>query len=129
MNNRKSHDWLKTLVYGFGINDATYVVNDQESGRQIVCPFYQKWHAMIRRCYSGNIAIEQLGLIQAQLIEYRDDYFEKGSGLYVFRCAHYQAHYDNVGMTEPAHWETDFESYSAFPWEEEAEAMAQGEQS
>ena len=68
-------------------------------------------------------------MIQSEILEYRDDYFEKGSGLYVFRCAHYQAHYDNVGMTEPAHWETDFESYSPFPWEEEAAALGQGEQS
>lgn len=76
---------------------------------------------------SGQIGIEQLGLIQAQLIEYRDDYFEKGAGLYVFRCSHYQAHYDNVGMTEPAHWETDFESHSPFPWEEGAEVMGEGD--
>lgn len=78
---------------------------------------------------SGQITVEQLALIQTEILEYRDDYFEKGSGLYVFRCAHYQAHYDNVGMTEPAHWETDFESYSAFTWEEESAALAQGEQS
>ncbi|NWD54073.1 hypothetical protein HX878_04870, partial [Pseudomonas veronii] len=77
---------------------------------------------------SGQITVEQLALIQAEILEYRDDYFEKGSGLYVFRCGHCQAHYDNVGMTEPAHWETDFESYSAFPWQEEA-ALGQGEQS
>lgn len=78
---------------------------------------------------SGQITVEQLALIQAEILEYREDYFEKGSGLYVFRCRHCQAHYDNVGMTEPAHWETDFESYSPFPWEEEAAALGQGEQS
>lgn len=78
---------------------------------------------------SGQITVEQLALIQAEILEYREDYFEKGSGLYVFRCAHYQAHYDNVGMTEPAHWETDFESYNPFPWEEGSAALGQGEQS
>lgn len=78
---------------------------------------------------SGQITVEQLALIQAEILEYREDYFEKGSGLYVFRCAHHQAHHDNVGMTEPAHWETDFESYSPFPWEEEDAAMGKGEQS
>ena len=77
---------------------------------------------------TGQITVEQLALIQAEILEYREDYFEKGSGLYVFRCAHYQAYHDNVGMTEPAHWETDFESYSAFPWEEECAAMGKGEQ-
>lgn len=76
---------------------------------------------------SGQITIEQLALIQAEILEYREDYFEKGSGLYVFRCSHCPAHHDNVGMTEPAHWETDFESYSPFPWEEEADAMSKGE--
>ena len=78
---------------------------------------------------TGQITVEQLALIQAEILEYREDYFEKGSGLYVFKCRHYQAHHDNVGMTEPAHWETDFESYSPFPWEEEAAAMGKGEQS
>ena len=78
---------------------------------------------------TGQITVEQLALIQAEILEYREDYFEKGSGLYVFRCAHHQAHHDNVGMTEPAHWETDFESYSPFPWEEEDAAMGKGEQS
>ena len=78
---------------------------------------------------TGQITVEQLALIQSEILEYREDYFEKSSGLYVFRCAHYQAHYDNVGMTEPAHWETDFESCSPFPWEEEAAAMGKGEQS
>ena len=78
---------------------------------------------------TGQITVELLALIQAEILEYREDYFEKGSGLYVFRCTHYQAHHDNVGMTEPAHWETDFESYSPFPWEEEAAAMGKGEQS
>lgn len=73
---------------------------------------------------SGKITVEQLALIQAEILEYREDYFEKGSGLYVFRCTHYQAHHDNVGMTEPAHWETDFESHSPFPWEEEDAAMS-----
>ena len=77
---------------------------------------------------SGQITVEQLVLIQAEILEYREDYFEKGSGLYIFRCDHCQAHYDNVGMTEPAHWETNLESYSPFPWEEESAAMDKGEQ-
>lgn len=91
--------------------------------------FYSDGDEPFISAINGQITIEELGLIQAEIIEYREDYFEKGSGLYVFMCAHYQAHYDDVGMTEPAHWETDFESYSPFPWEEEAAAMSQGEQS
>ena len=76
---------------------------------------------------TGQITVEQLTLIQAEILEYREDYFEKGSGLYVFKCRHCQAHHDNVGMTEPAHWETHFESYSPFPREEDAAAMGEGE--
>lgn len=78
---------------------------------------------------SGQITVEQLALIQAEILEYREDYFDKGPGLYVFRCGHCQAYHDNVGMTEPAHWETDFESHSPFPWEEEASALGKGERS
>lgn len=51
---KKSRDWLKSLVLGIGVNDADYVVNDPESGRQIVCPYYRKWHAMLRRCNDGK---------------------------------------------------------------------------
>ena len=91
--------------------------------------FYLQCHlAAGHRAITGQITVEQLALIQAEILEYREDYFEKGSGLYIFRCDHCQAHYDNVGMTEPAHWETNLESYSPFPWEEEGAAMAKGEQ-
>lgn len=91
--------------------------------------FYSEGDDPFISAINGQITVEQLALIQAEILEYREDYFENGSGLYVFRCAHCEAHYDNVGMTEPAHWETDFESYSHFPWEEEASALGQGEQS
>jgi len=53
------------LVYGFGVNDADYVIytavkeyHANESGktklkRRIIwsCPFYERWKAMIRRCF------------------------------------------------------------------------------
>ncbi|HDS0925495.1 TPA: hypothetical protein QDZ23_000096 [Pseudomonas putida] len=72
---------------------------------------------------SGAICIEQLTLIQEDIVTGAEDMFEKGPGFYVLRCCHYEAHYDNVGMTEPAHWELAFESYERFPWADEAEAM------
>jgi len=50
------------LVYGVGINDADYHVQEKitlgyENGKQRrklvwVCPFYEKWQHMLRRCYS-----------------------------------------------------------------------------
>jgi hypothetical protein len=68
---------------------------------------------------SGAICIEQISLMQVDLKEYAEDYFEKGPGFYVFECRHFDAHYDNVGMTEPAHWEMDFSEYTQFPWADE----------
>ena len=85
--------------------------------------FYSEGDEPFISSVSGQITIEQLSLIQSEMIEYSEDYFEKGSGLYVFRCSHCQAHYDNVGMTEPAHWETDLESYSEFPWQSDGESV------
>lgn len=53
---------MKTkLVYGVGINDADYVVQRKETievngvrKRRLVwvCPYYQVWRTMLRRCYS-----------------------------------------------------------------------------
>jgi len=51
------------LVYGVGVNDATYrvqkfeTVGYTEEGKQIqkliwVCPFYSRWKGMLQRCYS-----------------------------------------------------------------------------
>ena len=76
----------------------------------------------------GAICIEELAKIQGVFLEYPDDYFEHGSGLYVFRCGHHEAHYDNVGMTEPAHWEIEFESHSRFPWADEQPSTCGSEQ-
>lgn len=76
----------------------------------------------------GAICIEELAKIQGVFLQYPDDYFEHGSGLYVFRCGHHEAHYDNVGMTEPAHWEIEFESHSRFPWADEQPSTCGSEQ-
>ena len=45
------------LVYGVGVNDADYVVQVKRwiDGKHTliwVCPFYQTWMSMLRRCYS-----------------------------------------------------------------------------
>jgi hypothetical protein len=67
----------------------------------------------------GAICVEQIALIQGEVLENAEDYFEQGPGFYVFECRHCEAHYDNVGMTEPAHWEIDFSEYARFPWADE----------
>lgn len=38
------------LVFGVGINDADYSVQPR-IGNQPKCPFYVKWHDMLKRCY------------------------------------------------------------------------------
>lgn len=55
----------KKLVYGVGVNDATYETQSSSFGGRASwkCPFYRKWSAMLERCYSakfkeGNKAYE-----------------------------------------------------------------------
>ena len=44
----------RTSVYGFGINDANYVVNPIVDGVKFTCPIYRMWVAMFKRCYSAS---------------------------------------------------------------------------
>lgn len=46
-------------VYGFGINDADYLIHYVEDGQQFHCPFYSRWHAMLRRCYSEKYHVKK----------------------------------------------------------------------
>lgn len=42
----------RKLVYGVGVNDADYnVVTLNDYGKSVVCPYYDRWHSMLRRCY------------------------------------------------------------------------------
>lgn len=40
------------MVFGVGINDADYFVQQIKNGKQVKCPYYQSWNSMLRRCYS-----------------------------------------------------------------------------
>ncbi|MTI10509.1 AP2 domain-containing protein [Curvivirga aplysinae] len=40
------------MIYGFGINNATYKVCIGARNDRIFCPFYERWREMIRRCYA-----------------------------------------------------------------------------
>lgn len=42
----------RTLVHGFGINDANYNVMSRINGCQVMCPFYRRWANVLERCYS-----------------------------------------------------------------------------
>lgn len=39
-------------IYGIATNDANYMVRSIVSGKNVICPFYRKWHSMMTRCYS-----------------------------------------------------------------------------
>lgn len=42
-------------IYSVGINDANYKVTwYNQSGKRQLCPFYRKWHSMLRRCYGKD---------------------------------------------------------------------------
>lgn len=43
----------KSLLYGVGINDATYSVGYKDAaGKSVSCPYYDRWRGMLYRCYS-----------------------------------------------------------------------------
>ena len=39
------------LVFGVGVNDATYVVCPINDGKRSMCPYYLSWRNMLMRCY------------------------------------------------------------------------------
>jgi len=44
----------RRLIYGFGVNDADYVIKPLINGKRKSCPYYKRWEALITRCYSKN---------------------------------------------------------------------------
>ncbi|MCK5666846.1 MAG: hypothetical protein KAI17_25335, partial [Thiotrichaceae bacterium] len=48
---RKAHK----KIFGIGINDADYYVYLMNNNKIIgVCPYYEKWKSMLKRCYSNT---------------------------------------------------------------------------
>lgn len=47
----------RKLLYGFGINDADYVIRTRENGKCVICPYYQRWISVVQR---SNDAKEKL---------------------------------------------------------------------
>lgn len=45
---------MSKLIYGAGINDADYKVTKTVNGKRICCPYYVRWHGILRRCYSNR---------------------------------------------------------------------------
>lgn len=45
----------RTLVHGFGINDANYNVMSRINGCQVMYPFYRRWANVLERCFSKKL--------------------------------------------------------------------------
>ncbi len=47
---------MSRIVCGCGVNDATYTTQKFVNRKLVwVCPFYQKWVSMLKRCYSDKL--------------------------------------------------------------------------
>lgn len=47
------------LRYGYGLNDADYLVTPVVNNKQVMCPYYRKWNDMLQRCYSDKYHVRQ----------------------------------------------------------------------
>lgn len=43
----------RSLVHGFGVNDADYQIVPVVDGKRVECPFYKRWASMLKRAYSS----------------------------------------------------------------------------
>lgn len=49
----------RNLIYGVGLNDATYKTQYKVDGKVVRCPYYVTWSAMLRRCYSEKFKLSK----------------------------------------------------------------------
>ena len=42
----------RKAVFGVGINDSTYNIQQIINKKVLTCPYYRRWHGMLLRCYS-----------------------------------------------------------------------------
>lgn len=47
------------MIFGVGINDAEYSVTWTEGGIRRICPYYQRWRNMLKRCYHAKTHVLQ----------------------------------------------------------------------
>lgn len=48
--NKRSY-WNRSKIFGIGINDADYMIENRVNNKRIICPYYKVWKAMFERCY------------------------------------------------------------------------------
>lgn len=42
---------MKKLIWGVGVNDASYTLTYMKNGKRFCCPYYSRWYHILRRCY------------------------------------------------------------------------------
>ena len=57
------------LVYGVGINDSETPVYKYVNGKKVICPFYERWKGMLKRCYSEKYQEKQPTYIGCSVCE------------------------------------------------------------
>lgn len=50
----RSSESQRGLVYGVGVNDATYRTETRIDGKRVACPAYVAWKSMLNRAYSNK---------------------------------------------------------------------------
>ena len=50
---------VKKLVFGVGVNDLSRPVRTKLNGKEVKCPFYNRWTAMLQRCYCPKFHLER----------------------------------------------------------------------
>lgn len=56
-------------VFGVGINDADYLIEQRINGKQTKCPYYERWKNMLMRCYSSKYQERQPTYIECTVCE------------------------------------------------------------
>ncbi len=59
----------RSPLCGVGVNDACYITQPMIDGKRIVCPAYQAWQNMIRRCYKAAEGKVNLAYVGATVCE------------------------------------------------------------
>lgn len=56
-------------LYGVGLNDSDYICHIYIDGKKITCPFYDRWAAMIKRCYDKDFTSKNLTYLGCSVTE------------------------------------------------------------
>ena len=48
----------RKLTFGIGVNDAPYIVSSRIDKKNKLCPYYQAWTSMLKRCYDSKLHLK-----------------------------------------------------------------------